>query len=186
MAYKVYRSGGEHREDTKVKDRLGSCVWSCVEAAIRVDSQFQKFGELASKTGSIDCGRLLDAIRRATRIQIKSTSEDGAVNNVRLIICSRRLKNSILDNLDNNIINKCRRRTPSKGAVIPFIDEILGADKEHVYSFRHNAKTNQVVNIANNNSHWSGRLCWIEKIMLAASQQCNDNIYFEGWYDDNR
>ena len=186
MGYRIYKTSDSNTGDSVVKDRVGGCVWSCIEAAVRVDKQFQKFGEISSKTGAINCDRLLDGIRRATKIQVNPTSKDGAENNVRVMVCNRRLKNYIVDNLDNNVVHKCRRRSPSQDAEIPFIDEVLSEDKEYVYSFRHNAKDNTSNMIKKHNPHWSGKLCWMERILLAACQQSNDNIYFEGWYDDYR
>ncbi len=176
--FHIYPAEQDAVSDTKLKRRISSAVWSNINAGLICDKQIQKFEAIASKTGSTSANKVVEAIRAATKIEVKTMSEQDTTSRVRITVHCRQIKHSLIDSFDNNVIAKCRRRTPSSSPEIPFVDELLQADKDIRITFTHNAKENIATLIKNHSKNWNGKSLWLENILEDACSKMNDNIWF--------
>jgi len=146
--------------------KIISLLWSKLLALILEDEQIKVFEKVAAKTGSSSVEKFVNAVRRSIKVEVKPMSEDGMVTHCRVVTSVRRLKDLILDGLDNNLIAKARRRTPSKEPELEFLGEVLAAETDYIFSFTHNAKDNSILLIKNNNKHWAGKSSWLENLIF--------------------
>jgi hypothetical protein len=157
-----------------VSSKIINILWSKLLALILEDEQIKVFGKVAEKTGGSSVDKFVNAVRRSMKVEVKPMSEDGMVTHCRVVTSVRRLKDLILDGLDNNLIARARRRTPSKSPELYFLGEVLAAETDYVFSFTHNAKDNSILLIKNNNQHWAGKCSWLEKLIFRSINQITE------------
>ena len=156
-----------------VSPKIINILWSKLLALILEDEQIKVFEKVAVRTGSSSVDKFVNAVRRSMKVEVKPMSEDGMVTHCRVVTSVRRLKDLILDGLDNKLIAKSRRRTPSKEPELEFLGEVLAAETDYIFSFTHNAKDNSILLIRNNNKHWAGKSSWLENLIFRSISDIN-------------